>query len=137
MRKQLYYHLTNTAGITALVGSRIYPQLAPTESAKPYIVFTFNGMQSDYEQTGRIPYRKDTVEFMIAGSTIASLEPIAQALTDAMDIQATLMGDPLGTQEFINATTFLSEYDDFDLVDGSEDPVYTITQQYEINYQEA
>jgi hypothetical protein len=137
MRKQFYYHLSNDAGISALVGSRIYPQLAPTEGAKPYIVFTFTGMTSSYEQTGRIPYRKDSIEIIIAGTTIASLEPIAQAVNDAMDIQSTNIGDPLGTQERINATTFLSEYDDFDLVDGSEDPVYTITQTYEINYQEA
>jgi hypothetical protein len=137
MRKQLYYHLANDAGISALVGSRIYPQMAPTESSKPYIVFTFNGQTADYEQSGRIPYRKDTIEFTIAGTTIASLEPIAQAINDALDIQSVNIGDPLGTQERVNATTFLTEYDDFDLVDGSEDPVYTITQQYEINYQEA
>ena len=137
MREQLYYHLKNDAGVSALVGSRVYPQLAPTKGSKPYIVFTFTGMTSSYEQTGRIPYRKDTVEIMCASPTISQLESIAQAVNDALDIQLTNIGDPLGTQERVTATTFLSEYDDFDLVDGSEDPVYTITQQYEINYQEA
>ena len=137
MRKQFYYHLANDAGISALVGARIYPQLAPTEGSRPYIVFTFTGSTSSYEQMGRITYRKDSVEIIIGAPTIAQLEPIAQAVNDALDIQSVNIGNPAGTQERINATTFLSEYDDFDLVDGSEDPVYTITQQYEINYQEA
>ena len=137
MRQQLYYHLQNDAGLTALVGTRIYAQMAPTGATKPYIVFTFTGMESEYEQTRRIPYRKDTVELLIAGTTIASIEPIAHAVNDALDIQVTNIGDLLGTQERVNATTFLSEFDNFDLVDGSEDPIYTITQTYQINYQES
>lgn len=136
MRKQLYYHLQNDAGLTALIGTRIYAQHAPTGAIKPYIVFTFTGMDADYEQTGRIPYRKDTVELLIAGTTISSIEPVAQAVNDALDIQVTNIGE-LGSQERVNATTFLSEFDDFDLVDGSEDPIFTITQTYQINYQES
>lgn len=137
MRKQLYYHLSNDVNIASLVGSRIYSHIAPTDSLLPYIVFRFEGQTSDYEQTGRLAYRKDIVEFTIAGSTISSLESIAQSINDSLDIQMTNIGDPLATQERVHATTFLSEYDDYDLVNGSEDPVYTITQQYEINYEEA
>jgi hypothetical protein len=52
MREQLYYYLQNYAGLTALIGARIYPQRVPTGAALPYVVFTFVGRTPEYDQDG-------------------------------------------------------------------------------------
>lgn len=39
IEKAIYARLAAVAGVSALVSSRIYPQLAPQDTALPYIVF--------------------------------------------------------------------------------------------------
>lgn len=43
LREALYYRLTNYAGLTSLVSTRIYPDNAPQKAALPYVVFELSG----------------------------------------------------------------------------------------------
>ena len=39
LREALYYRLSNYAGLTALVSTRIYPIVAPQKAAMPYVLY--------------------------------------------------------------------------------------------------
>ena len=136
MKSSLYYYLTQDAGIISAVSSRIYRSTAPTGSTMPYIVMNYVGAEPSYDQSGRNEYFKRTVEFLCVGNTPDSCDTLAEAVKSALDIQVVEIGDT-GDKTHIFATTFLSEFDDFDLIPASESAEYTITQNYEISYMEA
>ncbi len=39
IEEALYSHLTNDAGVSALVGNRVYPLMAPQDAALPHLVY--------------------------------------------------------------------------------------------------
>ena len=136
MREQLYYHLANTAGLTALVSSRIYPQRIPTGSALPYVGFTFDSRAASYDQDGYDNYNSISVTIQSAAATLGEAVAVAKQVFLALNIQNTLIGEALN-QETLCSTTLESETDNFDLFDGSEDGVREAVQTYTITYLEA
>jgi len=136
MREQLYYHLANTAGLTALVSSRIYPQRIPTGSALPYIGFTFDSRDAAKDQDGYDKYNEVTVTIQSNADTLGEAVAVAKQVFNSLAIQNVLMGEALN-QEELCSTTLETETDNFDLFDGSEDGVRELTQTYTIRYLEA
>ena len=136
MKTSFYYYMTQSAGLSAVVGTRIYRSLAPSGSTKPYIVFSYEGAQALYNQSGRSEYFKRTVNIECVGSTPDSCDSVAEAFKTFMDFQNLVIGDT-GDKAQVFATTFLSEFDNFDLVDSSQSPDFIINQSYEISYKEA
>lgn len=135
MIQSLYYHLTNNAGLTALIGTRLYRSLGIQDSTQPYIVYTVSGRVNDYCMAGKTDYTARDVEFNIISTTPTINDTIAEALGDALAFQTTVIGDA-GSTTYIFSTRLRSEFDDYDLVDGSEDPFYKLTQTYRISYKE-
>ena len=70
MREQLYYHLANTAGLTALVSSRIYPQRIPSGKDLPYVGFTFDSRDASYDQDGYDNYNSVSLTIQSAAATL-------------------------------------------------------------------
>jgi hypothetical protein len=136
MREQLYYHLANTAGLTALVSSRIYPQRIPTGSALPYVGFTFDSRETSYDQDGYDNYNSAVVTIQSNAATLGEAVAVAKQVFLSLNIQNTLIGEA-GNQETLCSTTLETESDDFDLFDGSEDGVREVIQTYTITYLEA
>ena len=136
MKSSFYYYMTQDSGLSALVGARMYRSLGPSGSTKPYIVFSYDGAQASYDQAGRNEYSKRTVNIECVGSTPGSCDDVADAFKSFMDFQNVEIGD-VGDKTQVFATTFLSEYDNFDLVDSSQSPDFIINQSYEISYKEA
>lgn len=136
MREQLYYHLANTAGLTALVSDRIYPQRIPTGVALPYVGFTFDDREASYDQDGYDSYNSIVVTIQSNAETLGSAVAVAKQVFESLNIQNVLIGEA-GNQESLCSTTLETESDDFDLFDGSEDGVREVIQTYTITYLEA
>ena len=133
MREQLYYYLQNYAGLTALIGARIYPQRVPTGAALPAVDFSFSGRSPEYDQDGLDGENEVTVDFSCNADTLGEAVTIAAQLYAAMNIQMQAFGEG-GNTVYLYSTTLQGEFDNFDLFDGSEDGARIVTQTYTIRY---
>lgn len=133
MRVQLYYLLSNTAPLTALVSTRIYPGLTPSSATLPYVSYKISSRTTEKQQDGYTNYEKLYIDFEICASTVAGAQAVADTIYDALNLLNQEIGDT-GSKKFVHQATLLSESDDSELNDGSENPVYEINQTYEINY---
>jgi len=52
MRTQLGFYLKGFAGLSAVVSDRVYQQRSPTGAVLPYVVFSFQGRDPNYDQQG-------------------------------------------------------------------------------------
>ena len=136
MREQLFYLLDNTAAITSLVGSRIYPQRVPTSAGLPYVDFEFTDRVAAYDQDGYDAYNHAIVVINCNAETLLEAVNLGKAIFTALDIQNVLVGEA-GNQEELCSTTLQTEFDSDELNDGSEDGVRILTQTYTISYMEA
>lgn len=134
MREQLYYYLDNYAGLTSLIASRIYPQRVPTGAALPYVNFTFEGRTPEYDQDGLDGENEVTVQFDCCGSTLGSAVNVAAQVYAALAIQNDATFGELGNYVTLYSTTLETEFDNFDLFDGSEDGTRIVTQTYTLRY---
>lgn len=83
----LYSTVTAAAGVTALVGTRVYPVRAPQEATAPYVTYRrvsdlphlTHGLESD-SGAGRW-------QFDCYAPTYAQVKAVAQALKDALNGQ--------------------------------------------------
>jgi len=135
MREQLYYHLSNTAALTSLVSTRIYPQRVPTGKSLPYVDFSFDERDAFKDQGGYDKYNEVTVTINSNAATLGGAVAVAQQVFTSLAIQNVLMGE-VGNQENLCSTTMETEIDNFALFDGSEDGIREVTQTYTIRYLE-
>lgn len=91
-RAGMYSYLSADAGLTAAVGGRIYPTLAPSTAPLPYVVY----QRIDEEESGHLGglsgLSRATYQFNIWGRTEQHVETVLQALKLALDRYRGLMG---------------------------------------------
>ncbi len=82
MAAPVYATLIASGAVTALVSTRIYPDAAPQDSAKPYITFSdVGGIANNY--LGDVPgIDNPVVQIEITALTSASREAIKNAVID-------------------------------------------------------
>lgn len=136
MRAQLVHYLKSFAGLSALVGSNIFPQRAPTADAAPYVTIKVVDRDPSYDQDGADGYNQQFFEINSNGETLLDAVDVSYQIEQAMKIQNTIIGD-VGETELLRSTTLLSESDNFDLFDGSQEGIRTVTTTYRISYTEA
>ena len=90
--------LGNAAGVSALVGNRVYPNIAQKGAALPYIVYSRSDTEKFSSLTGTNDPANARIEIGCTGSTYSSAKAVADAVI------AALQGD--GYQQ--------SEYDLYD-----------------------
>ena len=134
MREQLYYYLQNYAGLTSLIGARIYPQRVPTGAALPYVDFSFLGRTPEYDQDGLDGEEEVSVLFNCSAATLGEAVTVSEQLFTALAIQNDATFGELGNYVTLYSTTLEAESDQDDLFDASEDGVRIITQTYTLRY---
>lgn len=80
-----YSYLSNRAAITALVGTRIYPLLAPDTPTYPHITYTVFGEGHDHDMDGATGLTDLTMQVDVWAKTITSRRNVAEALRNALD----------------------------------------------------
>jgi hypothetical protein len=124
--------LTSNASVSALIGSRIYPVLAPASASLPLVTWRRSGIERQQTLGAPMGMPRVSVEFSIYGTTYENAREIA----DAMRVVLDGYGGSQGTTT-VNQTSLEDESDDFVTLAGADlPPVYQITQSYDVWWQE-
>ena len=91
-RTGVFTWLTSQAPVTALVGLRIYPLLAPATAALPYVTYQRIGEAEEAHLTGLSGLTHAVYQFDVWGQTAFQAETALQALKEAMDMYRGDMG---------------------------------------------
>lgn len=113
----IYAKLTATAGVTALVSTRIYPMIMPDKVAYPAIVYSVSNRPMDGNMKDRAAYHDTaTVVFnfwadiQFGQDAYTSLDAIDAAVRTAIDfVTATAGGVTCETCKYIGSEDIFSE----------------------------
>jgi hypothetical protein len=87
VEEAVYKRLSGTTGVTALVGTRIYPNEADPDQPRPLIVYAITGDNPTRDISGRVVMRRCTVMVIVEGEDKDSVEAVAEQIVGAMDAQ--------------------------------------------------
>ena len=82
----LYSTLSGAAGVTALVSTRIYPDVAPQEGSLPAITFERTGTEYHNTIHGTVIATVAAMDVWCMGATRASAEAVCDAVATAVRV---------------------------------------------------
>ena len=124
--------LVASATVSELVGSRIYPILAPQTAALPLIIWRRSGISREHTLAGPMGVSTVSVEMQLLATTYEQ----ARDLADKVRVVLDGYGGTLNNTE-VKHVSLEQESDDFvQLAGGDLPPVYQVTQTYNILWQE-
>jgi hypothetical protein len=120
LKTALYSYLSTTSAITALVSTRIYPDMAPEGAALPYIVYSFVAGNHERHMGAACDFASRLVQFDVYGATAVSVEAVFQVLSDALEAKR----GTIGSENLVVLSSGIeSERDDYiSPADGSQKP---------------
>ena len=112
--KSIYYILVNDTDVSALVGTRIFPNVAPQTTTFPFIIYDVTGVSPNDTKEG--PSTLDTNDVMIScySETYDEASDLAQKIRVAMD----RINEGVYNDETIQSSQFQSYNDIFDDTSG-------------------
>jgi len=124
--------LVASATVSELVGSRIYPILAPQTAALPFIVWRRSGISREHTLAGPMGVSTVSVEMQLLAATYEQAREVADRCRLVLDGY----GATLNNTE-VKHVSLEQESDDFvQLAGGDLPPVSQVTQTYNILWQE-
>jgi hypothetical protein len=124
--------LVASANVSELVGSRIYPILAPQTAALPLIIWRRSGISREHTLAGPMGVSTVSVEMQLLATTYEQARDVADRCRLVLDGY----GATLNNTE-VKHVSLEQESDDFvQLAGGDLPPVYQVTQTYQIIWQE-
>ena len=76
----LYSYLSNKASITALVSTRIYPQVGPDSADYPFITYNVISESHDHAMQGATGLANPSMQVDVWAETIADRVDVSEAL---------------------------------------------------------
>lgn len=83
--KAIYNILSNDAGVTALVSTRVYPDTVPQEASFPYVAYTIVSTSPLNYKDGASPLDEVSVQVDMYSRSYATTQDIAAAVRSALD----------------------------------------------------
>lgn len=124
--------LVGDAAVNALVGTRIYPVLAPASALLPYVTWRRSGIEREQTLGSPMGMPRVSVEYSIYGTTYEE----ARQLADAMRVVLDGYGGTSDNTE-VKQASLEDESDDFAQLAGADlPPVYQVTQRYDVWWSE-
>lgn len=132
LKAGIYSWLSNVSGITDLVGSRIYPSVAPASAALPFITFQRIGFNEDV-QLRDAGFLYSPIQVDIWGASSLETENVFEALNTEVQAQiAAAYANDLGSVNIRNLL-ITNALDGFEPPDeGKEIAVHRITVELDI-----
>lgn len=124
--------LVASTAVTSVIGSRIYPVLAPASAALPFVTWRRSGIERAQTLTGPAGLPRVSVEYSIFGTTYEQARSVADAMRVVLDGYG-------GTADntTVKQTSLEDESDDFVTLAGADlPPVYQVTQRYDLWWSE-
>lgn len=102
----LYTYLTSRTELTSLIGTKIFPGLATTATALPYLTYEINAYDGTWSLGGPSKFSEHVIQFDALGNTESIIDSISDALRNILDGYQGTMGD-----EDVRYIRFLTEID--------------------------
>lgn len=124
--------LVANATVAGLIGTRIYPVLAPATASLPFVTWRRAGIRRQQTLSAPMGMPITSVEYSIYGVTYEQAREVADAMRAVLDGYG---GTANNTE--VKQTSLEQESDDFVTLGGAElPPAYQVTQQYDVFWQE-
>ena len=128
----IYDRLSAHADTAPLIGNRVYPIVAPSSTAMPFAVYRRTGIRRSQTLSGVVGVPIVTLEIGIYGETYNSVRETADAFRKCLDGWG---GSSYGVE--VKRVSLTDESDGLAALEGGEvPPMYSVTQSYEILWQE-
>jgi len=101
--KALYYILTGDADLSALVGSRVFPEIAAQDAATPYVVYQLSSVEPQDTKSG--PSTLDEVRFEVfcVSNEYTEAQDVTEAVRTALDrARGTFQGVPVQSVQYLD-----------------------------------
>lgn len=130
----LYEYVKTSSNVTALVSTKIYPGLAPTSTALPYITYEISSRTPTRHMTGVSAFTEHSVQFDALANTEGEVNMISDALRNILDGFQATMG-----QTDIRYVRFENEVDNTSIESqaGNQAKIHRRTLDYVFGYVEA
>lgn len=113
IEEALYAHLVGTAGVAALVSTRIYPQTIPQDVALPAIAYQRISGVREYSQSGPSQLAHPRFQLTCQAATYAGAKALANAVRAALSGYKGTMGGVGGV--VVGGCFVVNETDGFEL----------------------
>lgn len=124
--------LVASNAVSALIGSRVYPVIAPATASLPFVTWRRVAIRRQQTLGGPSGMPVTSVEYSIFGTTYEQAREVADAMRSVLDGYG---GTANNTE--VKQTSLEQESDDFVTLGGAElPPAFQITQQYDVFWQE-
>lgn len=124
--------LVGNTSVTSMVGTRIYPLVAPKTAALPFITWRRSGISREHTLAGPMGMPNVSVEMQIFAPTYEDVRELADRVRLVLDGY----GGTVNNTEVKNVS-LEQESDDFvQLAGGDLPPVYQVTQTFNVLWQE-
>jgi hypothetical protein len=128
----LFQQLTTETTVAGLIGSRVFPLIAPTGTPLPLVVYQRVGVKRERSLTGNAGVPVVTMQVTSYGSSYTTVKQIARAVRLAVDNFSGASANAT-----IQRTTLTNEYDGVDMPqDDQMLPYYSVIQTFEFRVQE-
>lgn len=124
--------LVGNTSVTAMVGTRIYPLLAPKTAALPFITWRRSGISREHTLAGPMGVPNVSVEMQSFAATYEDVREVADRVRLVLDGY----GGTVNNVE-VKHVSLEQESDDFvQLAGGDLPPAYQVTQTFNVLWQE-
>ena len=129
----LYQRLTSQTAVSSLIGSRVYPLIAPQGTPLPLVVYQRTSVERPQSLSGNVGNPLVTLQLTTYGTSYTSVKSIARAVRIAIDGWT---GTTAGVT--IQRSTLQTEADGVDMpADDQMLPYYSVQQSFEFRINEA
>jgi len=123
----LFYYLTNNAGVSAIVGTRVYPLVMAQKTTLPAVTYQTTALRPDRSLDGNTGRMTATIQINAWAETHVAVKSLAEALRTALNDYSGAMGS-----DTIQRSRVLNETDGWDEDTG----FYRVSMQITIVYYE-
>lgn len=125
--------LVGNTAVSTLVGTRVFPVIAPATATLPFVVWRRTGIQREQTLANPMGMPRVTLEYQIYGVTYDQTREVADAMRLVLDGYGGQLENTV-----VDQVSLENESDDFVSLGGAEmPPAYQITQTYDIRWQES
>ena len=101
--KAIYSILTNTSAVSAIVGTRVYPQIAAQEAAFPFVVYVLQNVDPSDTKSGVSTLDEVRYDIIVASENYAQASDLTGKIRTALDrYSGTVAGVVIDSIQFID-----------------------------------
>ena len=129
----LYQRLTSRTAVSSLIGTRVFPLIAPQGTPLPLVVYQRTAVDRPQSLTGNVGNPVVTLQLTTYGTSYTSVKNIARQIRLAVDGWTGTTASVT-----IQRTTLVTEADGVDMpADDQMLPYYNVQQSFEFRINEA